>query len=62
MLHCRYCDYHIKSPAVNQTPFDVYHCDLMNVALSADVEKYADEHPCSSAKLQQSMNVRQVNR
>lgn len=51
MLHCRYCDYHINSHAENQTPFGGYHCDLMKVALNADVERYADEHPCSNATL-----------
>lgn len=51
MLQCRYCDYHMNIHSENQAPFGGYHCNLMEVALNADVERYAEEHPCSNATL-----------
>lgn len=57
MLQCRYCDYHRNISAENQVPFGVYHCELMKVALNAEVEKYAEDHPCINAALHPSANT-----
>lgn len=51
MLQCKYCDYHRNTSVENQIPFGVYHCELMKVALNAEVEKYAEDHPCSEVTL-----------
>jgi hypothetical protein len=62
MLQCKYCDYHRNTSVENLIPFGAFHCELMKVALNAEVEKYAEDHPCSNAALLPSMSMLHENR